>query len=107
MSNVNPDFSERNKFIQPQAKVCRASYRSPIDSEALNLSYNSIYEDILYLYGAYENAAQEAAERLSEIYEEGKPNFSDGNNLGAMIDYANDLRAIRQEIEDIKGINNG
>lgn len=99
---IDPDFDQRNEFVQPQARVFRAPYRSPLDSEDLNLHHNSVARDIEYLYDRLAAIDAEIKTKFELLYELGAIGFSDDATLKTIPEYAFDLKYIRQEIENLK-----
>ena len=99
---LNPDFDSRNKIIQPQTQVYRASYRSPISSKVLNLSTNSIVEDLNYLYSKFDSIHNEFNLKLEDLYKDGGIQISTGIILKTIYDYGTELQCIREEIENLR-----
>jgi hypothetical protein len=99
---INPDFEQREKFIQPQTQRSRAPYRSPISSVSLNLSYNSVVEDIDYLYARLEAIDLDFKDRFQKLYNDGGIEFEAGIVLEAIYQYSLNLKYLRQEIENLR-----
>lgn len=98
----NPDFSSRQRFIQPQTQRHRAPFRSPIESSDLNLRQTSQQLDIAALYQLFDNLTAETEDKLGKLYNGGTIEFPNDYYLKTIREYAFDLKYLRREIENLK-----
>jgi hypothetical protein len=100
--NINPDFDNRSRVIQPQTQIFRSSFRAPISSEQLNLFTNSVVEDLDYLHAEFDAVHDDFTAKLKDLYQNGGIEVSVDIILKTLHDYAAELQYIREEIENLK-----
>ncbi len=102
-NGYNPQFENRSIFLQPNTNRDRAAYRSPLQSESINLIEGQTVEDIANLFDIYEQLNDKLQEGLFYLASfVSQDSFWDYVDWGdSLQEYVGRLKAVRTAVDKL------